>query len=282
MLFYSPSNSNFLDFNRYLVSLLQSGARLQHRHQAALSVSKNGRAHLRTQLQAPTITVKPLPLNLLSFTGVRKAAQTVNSWHDVPQIDVLVNNAGILAVLCLATEDGLESQFRTNHLSHFLSTSLMIDKILVSEAPRVVFVSSGVNRTGNIRWSDYNFNDDKHYQRWLGYGQSKTANVLTALALAEKLGSRGILSFAMCPGVSYTNLESHDIHDPASFSAYLTELTNCWIGPSCGGIDLNFQKPPIHQCPSLSQMTRKPLLRKEGAGGILDQDNHHLWAPSSH
>ncbi|KAH7177072.1 short-chain dehydrogenase [Dactylonectria macrodidyma] len=193
---------------------------------AGRSVSKMEVLISELNSKYPTIVVKPLLLNLLSFTDVRKAAETVNSWNDVPQIDVLVNNAGIMAVPYLATEDGFESQFQTNHLSHFLFTNLIMDKILASQAPRIVFVSSNVHRIGNIRWSDYNFNDGKHYQRWLGYAQSKTANALTALALAEKLGSRGLLSFAMCPGVSYTNLASHEIHDPAAFSADLTELDN--------------------------------------------------------
>ncbi|KAK2605603.1 hypothetical protein N8I77_008429 [Diaporthe amygdali] len=64
----------------------------------------------------PTVNVKPLPLNLLSFTDVRKAADTLKSWADVPQIDILINNAGIMAVRYRLTEDGCETQFQTNHL----------------------------------------------------------------------------------------------------------------------------------------------------------------------
>ncbi|KAH7141895.1 short-chain dehydrogenase [Dactylonectria macrodidyma] len=184
----------------------------------------------------PSIQVKPLPLNLMSFADVRKAAETVNSWADVPNIDVLVNNAGIMAVPYAKSEDGFEAQFQTNHLSHFLFTNLIMDKILASKAPRVVFVSSHVHRVGNIRWTDYNFNDGKHYQRWLAYGQSKTANALTALALAEKLSSRGLLSFGMCPGVTMTNLSAHGIHDPASFAADLTEMDNIYGGKSLWGM----------------------------------------------
>lgn len=176
----------------------------------------------------PAIKVKPLALNLLSFADVRKAAETVNLWADVPHIDVLVNNAGIMAVPYHLTEDGFESQFQTNHLSHFLFTNLIMGKVLASKAPRVVIVSSGVHRVGHIRWSDYNFNRGKHYQRWLAYGQSKTANALMALALAERLGSRGLLTFPICPGVSYTNLSAHGIHDPAAFAADLTHMDNLY------------------------------------------------------
>lgn len=162
----------------------------------------------------PEIQVKPLALNLLSLADVRRAAETVNSWADVlTHIDVLINNAGIMAVPYQLTIDGFEGQFRTNHLGHFLFVNLIMAKVLASDAPRVVVVSSGVHRVGHIRWSDYNFNGGKHYQRWLAYGQSKTANALMALSLAEKLGSRGLMALPLCPGVSYTNLSAHGIDD---------------------------------------------------------------------
>ncbi|KAI8310971.1 hypothetical protein K4K59_007748 [Colletotrichum sp. SAR11_240] len=176
----------------------------------------------------PDIIVKLLPMDLMSFGSVRKAAETVMSWADVPVIDLLVNNAGIMAVPYKLTEDGFESQFQTNHLSHFLFTNLIIKKILAAKTPRVVFVSSNCHRVGNIRWTDYNFNEGKNYQRWLAYGQSKTANALTALALARKLGGKGLLSFGMCPGVSFTNLATHGLQDQDAFSADLTEMDHIY------------------------------------------------------
>ncbi|KAE8422761.1 hypothetical protein BDV36DRAFT_290931 [Aspergillus pseudocaelatus] len=190
----------------------------------------------------PRIKVKPLMLNLLSFTDVRKAAETVNSWTDVPKIDVLVNNAGIMAVPYKLTEDGFESQFQTNHLSHFLFTNLIMGKILASQTPRVVLVSSGVHRVGHIRWSDYNFNEGKTYQRWLSYGQSKTANALMGLALAERLGSRGLLAFPLCPGTSFTNLSAHGKDDLVAFAADLTEMDNIYGNKWFAGMaDLKFK-----------------------------------------
>lgn len=176
----------------------------------------------------PSVKVKPLYLNLLSFDDVREAAETVNSWTDVPHIDILVNNAGIMAVPYKLTEDGYESQFQTNHLSHFLLTNLLMGKILASKTPRIVVVSSNVHRIGHIHWSDPNFNGGKHYQRWLGYSQSKTANALMGVSLAEKLGHRGLLAFPICPGVSLTNLAAHGREDLAAFSADLTDMDNIY------------------------------------------------------
>ncbi|WYZ38118.1 hypothetical protein EsH8_III_000032 [Colletotrichum jinshuiense] len=157
----------------------------------------------------PSVSVKTLELDLGSFKSARKAAETVNGWGDVQKIDVLVNNAGVMATPWGVTEDGFESQFGTNHLGPFLFTNLIIKKILSAPAPRIVTVSSDGHRLGHIRWSDYNFNDGKHYNPWHAYGQSKTANCLMALSLAEKLGGKGLLSFSLHPGVIFTNLGTH-------------------------------------------------------------------------
>ncbi|KAJ3946109.1 uncharacterized protein N0V96_004463 [Colletotrichum fioriniae] len=168
----------------------------------------------------PEINVKPLALDLTSFTNVRKAAETVNSWPDVLHIDLLVNNAGIMASAYSLTEDGFESQFQTNHLGHFLFTNLIMPKILASpSSPRVVNVSSNAHRLGHVRWTDYNFNEGIHYDKWMAYGQSKTANSLFSIALAERLGgpSRGLTAFSLCPGYVPTNLAAHEAHDFPGF-----------------------------------------------------------------
>ncbi len=105
----------------------------------------------------PAVKTKLLAVDLGSLKSVRRAAREVNSWADMPYIDVLVNNAGIMACPYTATEDGVERQFATNHLGHFLFTNLIMDKILKSKSPRVVSVSSVCHRFNPIRWGDYNF-----------------------------------------------------------------------------------------------------------------------------
>ncbi|KAK2054776.1 short-chain dehydrogenase/ reductase [Colletotrichum caudatum] len=133
----------------------------------------------------PNVKAKALEIDLASLMGVI-----------VPNIDVLA-------------EDGFEMQFGTNHLGPFSLTNLFIGKIMAAAAPRIVMVSGDGHRLGHIRWTDSNFNDGKHYSDWHAYGQSKTANCLTALSLAEKLGNKGLLSFSLPPGVVYTNLAGH-------------------------------------------------------------------------
>lgn len=105
-----------------------------------------------------SVEARVLELDLGSLAGARKAAETVLAWDDVPAIDVLVNNAGIMAVeKYQKTVDGYESQFATNHLAHFLFTNLIMKKLLAAGAPRVVNVSSDGHRLGHIRFNDYNF-----------------------------------------------------------------------------------------------------------------------------
>ncbi|KAI1089022.1 WW domain-containing oxidoreductase [Rostrohypoxylon terebratum] len=156
----------------------------------------------------PTVKTKILQLDLGSLAGARSAAEEVNSWTDVPAIDVLVNNAGIMAPDFQLSPEGFESQFATNHLGPFLFTNLIIDKILASKSPRIVNVSSDGHRLNPIRWDDYNFQNGESYDRWHGYGQSKTANMLFTLSLAEKLGGKGLQAYSLHPGVIGTNLDN--------------------------------------------------------------------------
>ncbi|XWW95270.1 hypothetical protein V2A60_003225 [Cordyceps javanica] len=158
---------------------------------------------------SPGVKTKSLELALDRSDSVKKAAKTILSWDDVPAIDVLVNNAGIMAVEYQLSPDGVESQFATNHLGPFLFTNLIMNKILASSLPRIVNVSSDGHRLSHIRWDDYNFDNGKTYNKWVAYGQSKTANMLFSIALASKLGSRGLQSYSLHPGVINTNLGNH-------------------------------------------------------------------------
>ena len=120
----------------------------------------------RTKIQAtadaitkanPKVQTRVLQLDLESLKQVREAANTVNSWDDLSHIDVLVNNAGIMACDYAKTEDGLERQFATNHIGPFLFTNLIMNKILASDSPRVVIVSSDGHRLSAIRFADIGF-----------------------------------------------------------------------------------------------------------------------------
>ena len=138
-------------------------------------------------------------LDLASLASVRAFA------HDwAGPLDVLVNNAGVMATPFRRTADGFELQFGTNHLGHFALTNLLLPHI----TDRVVTVSSGAHRVGAIDLDDLNW-ERRPYRRWSAYGQSKLANLLFTLELQRRLAEVGsdLRALAAHPGYAATNLQ---------------------------------------------------------------------------
>lgn len=102
-----------------------------------------------------SVQTRTLVLDLASLAKVREAAAEVNAYPE--DIDVLVNNAGVMATPYSKTVDGIENQFGTNHVGPWLFTNLIIDKVLSSKAPRIVNVTSDGHRASPIRFHDYGF-----------------------------------------------------------------------------------------------------------------------------
>jgi NAD(P)-dependent dehydrogenase (short-subunit alcohol dehydrogenase family) len=141
-----------------------------------------------------------MPLDLADLASVRSFAE---GWDG--DLDVLVNNAGVMAVPRARTADGFELQFGTNHLGHFALTNLLLRHI----TDRVVTVSSTAHRMGRIDLDDLN-GERRGYRRWRAYGQSKLANLLFTLELERRLESCGsrVRAMAAHPGYAATNLQS--------------------------------------------------------------------------
>lgn len=169
---------------------------LAGRSLSALNITKS------TIEAANPVSVTLLELDLASQASVRAAARTANSYPFT--IDVLINNAGIMAVPYTKTAEGLERQWATNHIGHFLFTNLIMPKLRASRSTaRIVNVSSAGHKRSDIRWDDVGFGGGERYDKWAAYGQTKTANMLFSVALA-KLG--GVESFSCYPGRVRTNL----------------------------------------------------------------------------
>jgi NAD(P)-dependent dehydrogenase (short-subunit alcohol dehydrogenase family) len=139
-------------------------------------------------------------LDLQDLASVRAFADGVDG------VDVLINNAGIMAVPYAQTVDGFESQIGTNHLGHFALTNLLLPKI----TDRVVTVSSMMHLLGRINLKDLNWKS-RPYSAWLAYGQSKLANLLFTKELQRRLDAAGstVKAHAAHPGYSETNLQGH-------------------------------------------------------------------------
>jgi NAD(P)-dependent dehydrogenase (short-subunit alcohol dehydrogenase family) len=143
-------------------------------------------------------------LDLTDLASVRAFA---DAW-DGP-IDVLINNAGVMALPERRTVDGFEMQIGTNHLGHFALTGLLIGQV----TERVVTVASGAHRMGKIDLDDLNW-ERRDYQRWPAYGQTKLANLLFTLELQRRLTAAGspVRAVAAHPGYAATNLQTRTQH----------------------------------------------------------------------
>ena len=157
------------------------------------------------------VQIEALELDLESLDSVKQCARDFLSKSN--KLNVLICNAGIMAVGTLTrTKDGFESQFGVNHVSHFLLVQLLKDALLRSSTSefqsRLVLVSSGAHRFSPILFDDYDL-VKRGYDPWVAYGQSKTANIYTALEIERRYGSQGLHAWAVCPGtLSQTLLRS--------------------------------------------------------------------------
>ena len=151
-------------------------------------------------------TVDTLKCDLASLDSIRKAAAEANDRFE--KIDLLINNAGVMACDQAKTADGFEMQFGTNHVGHFLLTNLLVPLLEKGERPRIVNLSSRGHHIAPVDFDDPNF-ESRDYDKWVSYGQSKTANVLFAVGLEKRLSDKGIHAYSLHPGGIMTNLGRH-------------------------------------------------------------------------
>lgn len=163
--------------------------------------------------QAATLIRKQIPnaalviqeLDLASLASVRRFAAEFQQQYTT--LDILCNNAGIMAIPRRTTADGFEMQLGTNHLGHFALTGLLLPPLLQTPGARVVTVSSGLHERGTINFAD--LMGQQTYDKWSAYSQSKLANLLFAYELQRKFVATGVAvkSVAAHPGYSATNLQ---------------------------------------------------------------------------
>jgi NAD(P)-dependent dehydrogenase (short-subunit alcohol dehydrogenase family) len=173
-------------------------------------------------------TVEVIPLDVADLASVRRAASDV--LHRRSGIDVLVNNAGIMAPPFGRTVDGFETQVGTNHLGHFAFTGLLLPALLAGGGARVVSVASVAHRFGRLDRANYQ--SERSYQKWLAYGQSKLSNLLFAFELQRRAAAvgAGIVSTAAHPGLSDTNLWKNTPLAPGRFAAPLGTALSRAVG----------------------------------------------------
>lgn len=212
---WTPDRLTELHGIRVLVTGANSGIGLEaarllagHGAQVALgcrSVDKGRQAAADIAATHPDAAVEVIQLDLADLGSVAAAAQDAGRRWD--RLDVLINNAGVMALPYRQTADGFELQFGTNHLGHFALTGRLLPLLAAADAPRVVTVSSGMHRVGRIDFD--NLDGSRRYNKWLAYGMSKLANLLFAFELQRRASIEGgaLTSVAAHPGYARTNLQ---------------------------------------------------------------------------
>ena len=154
----------------------------------------------------PDAEVEVIQLDLADLAAVERTAEEVSEQSG--PLDLLINNAGVMAPPRMETADGFELQLGTNHLGHFALTGRLLPKLLAADAGRVVNVSSTAHRQGKMDFDDLNW--EQGYSRWPAYGRSKLANLLFTFELDRRLrdGDQRAIAVACHPGYSATNLQS--------------------------------------------------------------------------
>jgi NAD(P)-dependent dehydrogenase (short-subunit alcohol dehydrogenase family) len=182
--------------------LARAGARVVL---ACRNVEKGEAARREIEAAAPGAPLELESLDLASLDSVAQFADRFRAGHD--GLDLLINNAGVMASPRRRTADGFELHFGTNHLGHFALTARLIGAMEGRADARVVTLSSGAHHAGRIAFD--NLAGEHHYFRWRAYAQSKLANLLFALELERRLSAAGstVKSMAAHPGYAATNLQ---------------------------------------------------------------------------
>ncbi len=171
---------------------------------ACRNLSKGEEAIAKISAESPDATLVLMQLDLSSLDSVATFAEAFRAKY--ARLDLLINNAGVMAIPYAETAEGFEMQFGVNHLGHFALTGRLIDLLLATPDSRIVSVSSNFHRFGSMNFDD--LNSQQGYSRWQAYGQSKLANLLFTYELQRRLSQLDTNTIAVAghPGYSATNL----------------------------------------------------------------------------
>ncbi|SEC52601.1 NAD(P)-dependent dehydrogenase, short-chain alcohol dehydrogenase family [Streptomyces sp. 2224.1] len=241
----------------------------------------------RLRADVPTAEAEFRPLDLADLSSVRDFAAALDDF-DGDRLDLLINNAGVMALPYLTTADGFEMQFGTNHLGHFALTGLLLPKLLATPGARVVTVSSMLHALADLDYTD--LNSARSYRRWIAYSRSKSANLLFTHELARRLAAAGsqVVAAAAHPGYASTNLMTAGVRMEGRTSAErIIDFGTGLIGqsPDGGALGTLCAATAPHMRPDSfigprnglrgapAQSFRAPWTKKDAAG-------ERLWAAS--
>ena len=207
----------------------------------------------------PKAQLDTLTVDLTNLENIRAA--TSRARQRFGKIDLLINNAGVMATPFLHTRDGFEMQLGTNHFGHFALTAELMPLIEHGDLKRIVNLSSRGHHFAPVDFDDPHF-QNRPYDPWIAYGHSKTANVLFTVGLEARFAVLGIHAYAVHPGGIQTNLGRH--MTPEMIETLMKRVTSS---------DAGFQWKTIPQGAATScwAATAEEL---EGRGGLYCEDCH--------
>jgi len=168
--------------------------------------AKLDKAAAAIRAEHPDAALETITCDLGNLASIRACGDEARA--RLTKIDLLINNAGVMACPLLRTADGFELQFGTNHLGHFALTAELLPLIEEGAHKRIVNLSSRGHHFAPVDLDDPNFTE-RAYDPWISYGNSKTANILFTVGLEARLAARGIHAYAVHPGGIQTNLGRH-------------------------------------------------------------------------
>ena len=234
---------------------------------ACRNVEKGRAAVQKIRDELPAASIDVAELDLASLDSVRRFAAAYVEEND--ELDLLINNAGVMAIPKAETADGFELQFGTNHLGHFALTGLLYGRLVATAGSRIVTVSSSAHTQGKMRLDD--LMGERSYGRWSAYCQSKLANMLFAYELQRRLVAAEAPSDSLAahPGYAATNLQRVGTWwMSAAFS-----VTNVVVAQSAA----------MGALPSLFAATSPDAIGGSyvGPGGMRGMRGHPVMQPSS-
>jgi len=243
------------------------------------------RQHADASVQAGS--VQTADLDLASLQSVRAAGADLTSRF--AQIDLLINNAGVMFTPYSLTKDGYELQFGTNHLGHFALTGLLMPSLLAASGSRVVTVSSNGHRTGRVNFAD--LQSARHYNRYAAYGRSKLANLLFTYELQRRLAAAKAHTIALAahPGTARTELTRHmSVVSKAAMSPRFATVNSWWVQDAKMGAlpTLRAATDPdaiggtYYGPDGFMQLTGYPVVVASNARSQSTQDQRRLWVES--
>ncbi|MFE9442626.1 oxidoreductase [Streptomyces sp. NPDC006602] len=252
---------------------------------ACRSEARGTAAGDRMVAEVPGAEVELARLDLGDLASVRRFAAASSN----DRLDLLVNNAGVMALPYGTTADGFETQFGVNHLGHFALTGLLLPTLLATPGARVVTVSSTMHSMANIDITD--LNSERRYRRWTAYARSKTANLLFTHELARRLAAHGsdVVAAAAHPGYAATNLQTEGARmSGRKLSERFMEIGNRFFAQSAeaGALPTLYAatapdvRPDSFTGPSFAGWRGSPAPSWRAPWTLDDRAGERLWAAS--